>query len=76
MCDEYDNELLYGVAKGRETDCIFLADFGKNKLLAVGYLSPFDDVKVDGRENMTLSVCGSNTNSNYFKCLQYGAGKW
>ena len=49
MVDEYDNYLLYGVAKGRESSCVFLADFSKSKILAMGYTSPFEDVKIDGR---------------------------
>ena len=49
LVDDYDNYLLYGVARGRESSCVFLADFGKAKIMAMGYMSPFEDVKIDGR---------------------------
>lgn len=55
---------------------MLLVDFGKGKVLAIGFLPSFEDVKVDIRENMTLSVCGNNGTYNYIKCLQYSAGKW
>lgn len=76
MIDDYDNYLLYGAAKTKESSCVFLTDFGKGKILAMGYLPLFDDMKVDARENMTLSVCGNNGTYNYIKCLQYAGGKW
>ena len=76
MVDDYDNYLLYGSATTKESNCIFMADFGKGKILSIGYLSPFDDWKVDTRGNMTLSVCGNNGSYNYIKCLQYSGGKW
>ena len=64
------------MVKRRESFCVFLVDFNKGKLLAVGYLPPFEDIKVDGRENMALSVCGNNGTFNYLKFLQYSSGKW
>ena len=76
MVDDYDNYLLYGYVRTKETSCVFLVDFGKTKILAMGYLPNFDDIKVDGRENMTLSLCGSSSGYNYMKYLQYGGGKW
>ena len=76
MIDDYDNYLLYGAVKTKESSCVFLTDFGKGRILAMGYLPLFDDIKVDARENMTLSVCGNNGAYNYIKCLQYAGGKW
>ena len=62
--------------KTKESNCVFLIDFGKTKILAIGFLPSFEDIKVDVRENMTLSVCGNNGSYNYIKCLQYAVGKW
>lgn len=36
----------------------------------------FEDIKVDSRENMTLSLCGFNGNYNFVKYLRYGLGQW
>lgn len=68
--------MVYGAAKTKETACVFLADFNKLRLLAVGYLPLFEDFKVDGRENMRLSVCGYNGSQNYLKMVQYVSGQW
>jgi hypothetical protein len=46
------------------------------KLMAMGYLPAFEDIKVDSRDNMTLSVCGYSNSHNYVKCLRYGLGQW
>jgi uncharacterized protein YjaG (DUF416 family) len=76
MVDEYDNYMLYGLAQAKDSSCVFLADLGKAKLLATGYLPSFQDIRVNVFENMTLSVCGHNGSSNYLKSLQYISGKW
>lgn len=68
--------MVYGAAITKETACVFLADFNKLKLLAVGYLPLFEDLKVDGRENMRLSAFGHNGSHNYIKMLQYVSGQW
>jgi hypothetical protein len=75
LVDEYDSSLVYGAAKGKDTACVFLVDMSKQKLMAIGFLSNFADFKIDGRENMTVSVCGSGPH-NYIKCLRYGLGQW
>jgi hypothetical protein len=74
--DEYDNNLVYGSAKSKESACVFLADFSKGKVLGTGYMPLFEDIKVDGRENMTLSICGNNGSCNFVKSLKYGNGGW
>lgn len=74
--DEYDNNLLYGFARGKEGSCLILADFNKGKVMASGYLPNVEDFKVDNRDNATLSVCGHNGNNNYVKILRYGHGQW
>lgn len=73
--DEYDSSLVYGAAKGKETACVFLVDMSKLKLMAIGFLPVFADFKIDGRENMTVSVCGSSPH-NYIKSLRYGLNQW
>lgn len=75
LADEYDSNLVYGAAKGKETACVFLVDMGKLKLMAIGFLPVFADFKIDGRENMTVSVCGSSPH-NYIKSLRYGLNQW
>ncbi len=54
---------------------MFLVDMSKLKLMAIGYLPVFTDFKIDGRENMTVSVCGSAPH-NYIKSLRYGLSQW
>jgi hypothetical protein len=76
LVDEYDNNVVYGGAKSKEAACIFVADFTKGKLLAVGYLSSYEDIRVDFRENITLSVCCNNGSHNYLKSLRYASGQW
>jgi hypothetical protein len=39
-------------------------------------MAHFEDIKVDSRENMTLSICGFNGSYNYVKSLRYGLGQW
>jgi hypothetical protein len=46
------------------------------KMMAMGFLPSFEDIKVDGRENMTVSVCGHNGTHSYIKWLKYGLGQW
>ena len=41
LTDEYDNNILYGAAKNKETVCIFLADFSKLKILALGFMNSY-----------------------------------
>jgi 23S rRNA pseudoU1915 N3-methylase RlmH len=64
------------VAKSKDTAYVFLIDFSKGRILASGFMSIFQDIKVDGRENMTLSICGNNGTHNYMKVLQYTMGQW
>lgn len=45
-------------------------------MVAQGYVPHFEDIKVDSRENMTLSLCGFNGSYNYIKYLRYGLGQW
>lgn len=44
--------------------------------MAVGYLPNFEDIKVEIRDNLVLSVCGHNGSQNYLKLLQYSSGQW
>lgn len=55
---------------------MLLADIHKNKVLSMGFMPHVQDVKVNSRENMTLSVCGFNGSYNYVKCLRYAGGQW
>lgn len=74
--DDYDNSVVYGSVKGKEASCIFLCDFSKNKIIALGFMPFFEDIKVDTNENMTLSICGFNGVHNYRKSLRYGMNQW
>ena len=47
LVDEYDNSLVYGSVKGKEASCIFLCDFSKGKVIALGFVPFFEDIKVD-----------------------------
>jgi hypothetical protein len=47
----------------------------KMRVIAIGFLPHFADFKIDGRENMTVSVCGYGPH-NYVKSLRYGLGQW
>jgi len=74
--DEYDNGILYGGARNKEGACIFMADFGKNKISAIGYMNSYEDIKVDQRDNLSLSVCTHNGANNIVKSLRYALGQW
>lgn len=76
LVDEYDNSLVYGAARNKEGSCVFLCDISKGKVIAQGFMAHFEDIKVDSRENMTLSLCGFNGSYNYVKYLRYGLGQW
>ena len=49
LTDEYDNNIIYGGAKNKDTACIFLADFSKSKILALGFMNSYEDIKLDFR---------------------------
>lgn len=44
--------------------------------MAIGFLPTFEDIKLDVRENMSLSLCGYSSGFNYVKSLRYGLGQW
>lgn len=67
---------MYGAAKARDTSAVFLLDMVKMKAMAMGFLPTFEDIKIDGRENMSLSLCGYSNSFNYVKSLRYGLGQW
>lgn len=75
LTDEYDSNLVYGAAKNRDSACVFLADMGRLKVMAIGFLPAFSDFKMDGRDNMAVSVCGCGPH-NYIKSLRYGMNQW
>jgi hypothetical protein len=76
LADEFDKNIIYGVARNKDTTCVFIADMGKGRVLATGFMGVVEDVKVDSRDNMTLSVCGHNGTHNFVRCLRYGIGQW
>lgn len=49
LVDECDNNIVYGAASSRETACVFLIDINKSKVLSLGFMAGFEDVKVDAR---------------------------
>lgn len=67
---------MYGTAKTKDTSSVFLLDIVKMKIMAIGFLPTFEDIKIDGRENMSLSLCGYSSSFNYVKSLRYGLGQW
>ena len=76
MVDEYDNNIVYGGARNKEGACIFMADFGKNKISAIGYMNSYEDIRIDHRDNLTLSVCTHSGASNIVKILRFISGQW
>jgi hypothetical protein len=48
----------------------------KLKILAYGYMPYFEDMRLDSRENLTLSICCNNGSMNYVKSLRYASGQW
>jgi hypothetical protein len=49
LVDECDNNIVYGAATTRDTACVFLIDINKAKVLTMGFMPVFEDVKVDAR---------------------------
>ena len=76
LVDEYDNNLLYGGIRSKEAACVFLADISKNKIFAIGYMNSYEDLKLDFRENLTISVLCNNGTNNILKFLRYVTGQW
>lgn len=42
------------------------------KILAIGYINLFEDIKVNFKESLTLSICGKG----FVKLLKASAGHW
>ena len=59
--DEFDSHLVYGHAKANNDTCVFLVDFNKMKVVAMGFVSAFNDIKVNTYDNLTLSMCQGNS---------------
>lgn len=59
--DEFDSYLVYGYAKAGNDSCIFLVDFNKLKIVSIGFVGSFNDIKVNAYENLTLTFCSGNT---------------
>ena len=76
LIDDYDNNIVYGGAKSKEGACIFLADINKGKILALGFMTSFEDLKIDSRDNLCISACCHNGNNNLIRHLHYGSGHW
>lgn len=53
-----------------------MADINKGKLLASGFMASYEDLKVDVRDNLSLSVCCNNGNNNLVRHLRYSSGQW
>jgi hypothetical protein len=48
LVDEFDSGLVYGYATANSKDnCLFLIDFNKSKIVAMGYVGAFNDIKVN-----------------------------
>jgi hypothetical protein len=61
LVDEFDSFLVYGYARAGTDTCIFLVDFNKMKIVSIGYVNSFNDIKVNTKENLTLTLCYGNT---------------
>ncbi len=48
LVDEFDSYLVYGYAKAGPDSCIFLIDFNKLKIVSIGFVGSFNDIKVNG----------------------------
>ena len=47
LVDEFDSHLVFGYAKAGGDTCIFLVDFNKMKVVAIGFVPAFNDIKVN-----------------------------
>lgn len=47
LVDEFGSHLVYGYARANEDICIFLVDFNKMKVVAMGFVPVFNDIKVN-----------------------------
>jgi len=60
LIDEFDSFLVYGHAKAGQDTCIFLIDFNKLKIVSIGFVPVFNDIKVNNKENLTLTFVYGN----------------
>ena len=74
--DDFNNNLVYGCAKNKENNCVFLADMLRNKLLAVGFLPLVEDFKVNNAKELSLVVLTNNGSNNILKTLVFFHNKW
>ncbi len=47
LVDEFDSHLVYGYARAGNDTCIFLVDFNKMKVVSLGFVPAFNDIKVN-----------------------------
>ncbi len=53
--------MVYGYAKAGGDTCIFLVDFNKMKVVAMGFVPSFNDIKVNTHDDLTLTMCHGNS---------------
>jgi hypothetical protein len=52
--------MVFGYAKTKTDICIFIVDFNKLKVIAIGFIGQVNDIKINHRESLTLSLCTGN----------------
>lgn len=65
LTDSNDASLVYGSIRCKnDTSCVFVVDFAKKKVGAIGFLPHFPDIKVNQTGKANLTVCGNTVSAN------------